>query len=447
MNTRAKYVIGMLIFLAISTFGMLCKAESEIPNGWTRLHWAALHGNANDIWHLIEGGHEVNHVTDNSSALDNARVSREKSVRAIGDAIWKMNRPEKKAYYEEKDFARLLASWTAAQDSYSPRWHEVESVKGTYLSIDAMAHRLVQDKDVGGIGRLVLAQKNYESCLARGQREDECRLILDREPPTPEMVQLTIPIGVRISRISSPEMFSWTFLGMWQLNNYERCLGRYSRESECEPLKPSSAVEWEDFAHHHGSLQRGSIVPAQILDLVNADHLVRMAFRRHKSSALQLAARSGDVEKVRVLLDRGAWTEIQSEDGTAALHEAAEVDAWESVRALVSAQANVEVKNVGGYTPLHVAVAHRARRSMIELLEAGANLNAVSERGETPLWLALLWGEEGWMIRRVLEERNALCGEWCSRTLGKEQLEKGKRSRRSKNAPVHVPAEPSDDRR
>ena len=106
------------------------------------------------------------------------------------------------------------------------------------------------------------------------------------------------------------------------------------------------------------------------------------------------AARSGDLDAVRALLQEGADVNAANGDGMSALHWAAERGDAEMVDALVHAGAAVDtVTRIGHYTPLHVASTGGHAAAILRLVEAGADVSATtSTTGVTPLHLAAAAG-------------------------------------------------------
>lgn len=106
------------------------------------------------------------------------------------------------------------------------------------------------------------------------------------------------------------------------------------------------------------------------------------------------AARNGDLETVRGLLQQGADVNGAHGDGMSALHWAAERGDRRMAEMLVYAGASVEaVTRIGDYSPLHVA-STSGHLGVIELLlAAGADVSAVTTvSGVTPLHLAAASG-------------------------------------------------------
>ena len=97
-------------------------------------------------------------------------------------------------------------------------------------------------------------------------------------------------------------------------------------------------------------------------------------------TALQKAARDGDVAKLRSLLDFGADPNQRGGNGNCPLIEAVAAGHLDAVRVLIAAGASSNLTSSGGRTPL-IEAAVRGRIEIARLLiSAGAGLN-VSERG------------------------------------------------------------------
>ncbi len=105
---------------------------------------------------------------------------------------------------------------------------------------------------------------------------------------------------------------------------------------------------------------------------------------------LLAAARDGQVEVVRSLLEDGANVNAARGDGLTALHLAAEAGHRAVAEALVAAGAAVDAgTRIGGYTPLQMAARGGHGGVALHLLEAGADPNArTTNSGVTALHLA-----------------------------------------------------------
>jgi ankyrin repeat protein len=100
------------------------------------------------------------------------------------------------------------------------------------------------------------------------------------------------------------------------------------------------------------------------------------------------AARNGDSEAVRRLLQQKTDVHGAEPDGTTALHWASYRDDGESAELMIRAGANVNAANDLGATPLWAASLNGSAEMVRRLLRAGANPNAALLLGETPLMVA-----------------------------------------------------------
>jgi ankyrin repeat protein len=100
------------------------------------------------------------------------------------------------------------------------------------------------------------------------------------------------------------------------------------------------------------------------------------------------AAKSGDKEALRALLQKGTNVNVTDGDGTTALHWASYRDDLETADLLIRAGAKVNAANDLGATPLWTACENGSEAMVRRLLAAGANPNAKLLLGETPIMLA-----------------------------------------------------------
>ncbi len=128
------------------------------------------------------------------------------------------------------------------------------------------------------------------------------------------------------------------------------------------------------------------------------------------------AARRGDKDAVRSLLQKGADVNAALSDGMTALHWAAEHNDAELAEMLLYAGANPKaVTRIGQYTPLHVASKEGNAAVVKMLLKAGGDVNGkTSVSGVTPLHLAAASGNVD-TVNALLENKadvNAREAEW-----------------------------------
>jgi uncharacterized protein len=100
------------------------------------------------------------------------------------------------------------------------------------------------------------------------------------------------------------------------------------------------------------------------------------------------AAKNGDKEALRTLVQKKADVNATEGDGSTALHWASYKDDLESVDLLIRAGANVNAANDLGVTALWTASQNGATAMVKRLLDAGANPNLALLSGETPVMVA-----------------------------------------------------------
>ena len=107
------------------------------------------------------------------------------------------------------------------------------------------------------------------------------------------------------------------------------------------------------------------------------------------------AARNGDRDSLRSLVQKKVDVNAAEADGSTALHWASYRDDAESADLLIRAGAKVSAANDLGATPLWTASLNGSAAMVRKLLEAGANPNAALLAGETPVMAAARSGNPG----------------------------------------------------
>jgi len=116
---------------------------------------------------------------------------------------------------------------------------------------------------------------------------------------------------------------------------------------------------------------------------------------RASDNPLVEAARAGDFEAVRDLIDSGADVNLAASDGSTALLWAAYQSHPEMAEALIAAGADTNLANNYGVTPL-LEASRIGDAAVIEVLIAGgANIELAHPEGTTPLMAASLTGRAG----------------------------------------------------
>jgi len=94
------------------------------------------------------------------------------------------------------------------------------------------------------------------------------------------------------------------------------------------------------------------------------------------SEDLCRAVRSGDIERVRLLVSAGVDVNAKDKDGNTALHVAAGNGHAEIVELLIAKGADVNAQGYFGRTPLHRASAADHKKIAELLIASGAEVNA-----------------------------------------------------------------------
>jgi ankyrin repeat protein len=100
------------------------------------------------------------------------------------------------------------------------------------------------------------------------------------------------------------------------------------------------------------------------------------------------AARNGNIDALRALVQKGADVNAADADGTTALHWSSYRDEVATADLLIRAGAAINAANDLGATPLWTASLNGSETMVRRLLSAGANPNAALLSGETPLMVA-----------------------------------------------------------
>ncbi|XP_066172726.1 ankyrin repeat and SOCS box protein 3 isoform X2 [Sylvia atricapilla] len=112
-----------------------------------------------------------------------------------------------------------------------------------------------------------------------------------------------------------------------------------------------------------------------------------------RCSAAGLAAREGNVEILRELIDRGYSIDVPDNRGWLPIHEAAAHNSSECLKLLIdtaSAEEYIHSRTFEGLCALHLSARHGSVECLQVLLEAGADFNNVTtESSSTPLFLAV----------------------------------------------------------
>eukprot|EP00435_Cladocopium_sp_Y103_P006484 s4299_g2.t1 len=108
----------------------------------------------------------------------------------------------------------------------------------------------------------------------------------------------------------------------------------------------------------------------------------------HVPACLTIAADTGDIESVELLLEARADLELCTAKGQKPKSVAAERHHFDRVRRLLEAEANINAADDAGDTALHVATEAGHLNIVRHLVERGAEKDRPNRDGETPLLIA-----------------------------------------------------------
>lgn len=117
------------------------------------------------------------------------------------------------------------------------------------------------------------------------------------------------------------------------------------------------------------------------------------------------AAKDGNLDQVKSLIEQGADIEAKTDNGSTPLHWAAASGHTDVANLLLEKGADIEAKDRGGWTPLHWAAANGQTDIANLLLEKGADIDAKTNDGKTPLHLAAYKGHTA--VAEMLIEKGA----------------------------------------
>ncbi len=171
----------------------------------------------------------------------------------------------------------------------------------------------------------------------------------------------------------------------------EKILSEANREND-ESLQKARGEKFEEFPRERDlnselaeAAKKGE--EEEVKTLLEAGADVNAKNNAGGTALMQAAGSRRDNSTVRVLLDAGADVDAKANDGVSALMVATNGHT-DSVRALLDAGADVNAKANHGLTALMGAAANGRTDSVRALLDAGADVNAKSDDGVTALMAA-----------------------------------------------------------
>ncbi|KZV34939.1 ankyrin-2-like [Dorcoceras hygrometricum] len=124
-----------------------------------------------------------------------------------------------------------------------------------------------------------------------------------------------------------------------------------------------------------------------------------------QGEAVLHAARRGELELLKSLLDKGATTSFCDQYGLTPLHVASLKGHKDAVIMLIEFGADIECQDAEGHTPLHLAVEGGSTETVEVLINRGANVNVKSKTGASPLYISKLMEDED--VTQLLLDKGA----------------------------------------
>ncbi len=151
-----------------------------------------------------------------------------------------------------------------------------------------------------------------------------------------------------------------------------------------------------------GPRGRGSIDMVELL--VKHGAKVNQCSIRYKQTALMLAAKANDVNKLAFLLEKRANAGMQDYKGRSPLHWAAKGGSPKCMQILTRYLVKVNAKDEEGRTSLHLAAKRGNLKIVRMLLDSGAEVNVTDNHGLTPMHYATAFGDSS-VVRCMINER------------------------------------------
>ena len=133
----------------------------------------------------------------------------------------------------------------------------------------------------------------------------------------------------------------------------------------------------------------------------------RLGAGADRDEELENAALAADLERVKLLLSKGARPDHIGKDGSAPLHHAVTNGDLEVIGTLLDAGAKVDFRDRDGFTPLAVAAVRNKPSVVMLLAKRGADVEARIPTGYTPLFIAI--GDGKMAAAAALMEAGARC--------------------------------------
>lgn len=142
-------------------------------------------------------------------------------------------------------------------------------------------------------------------------------------------------------------------------------------------------------------LPKAAVITAAFVGSVLAGFTFAGEWCQNKANGdpLFCAVDDGNIAEIKSLIEKGADVNRTSKDGFAPIQVAARSGKVEAITMLIDAGARVNWQDkTGGMSPLHIATHYGHVPAMSALIKSGAHVNATDNRNGTPLTYAIRGG-------------------------------------------------------
>lgn len=210
----------------------------------------------------------------------------------------------------------------------------------------------------------------------------------------PQCITALVEAGADIEALGSH--------GRWKRTPLQLAAGSGSAEAVSTLLRHGAAKDARDKsfirnAPLHLAITQGHA--AVVEALLSADAEVNPC-DSHGEGYVSVAARTGDVDVLKLLIGHGAdVSAVSSSSGRRALHVAAANNMVRVIDALVEAGADLGAQDARGKTPLHCAMEDDdSCEALVALLRHGCDMDKADSEGRTPLHVAVMDGPSTAMV-------------------------------------------------
>lgn len=121
-------------------------------------------------------------------------------------------------------------------------------------------------------------------------------------------------------------------------------------------------------------------------EIAKDKNFVNKIFDDYETPLIIAADETRNPEIIKLLIDSGANTNHQDEDGDTALMKALDEHNNENANILINSGADVNLRNKDGETAIMIAIdEHSSERIILSLLDAGADVNVRDRKGRSVL--------------------------------------------------------------